>query len=167
MPLARLEGAPFEDVLDGYFELRDAAAQMLERRGLASAVIELRHAPFMLLDLPRAASVPLRLGMAPSGVLVRAVLTHRGARMGGAALWRLEGARPDALPVSIRLSEPAAIRGIGFGAGPVEAGPLGLVAGPGPAALLAPGAGAAGAWPVHAPGPIRPEGAAPAALLRA
>ncbi|WOI57863.1 hypothetical protein [Palleronia sp. LCG004] len=119
-PLTGLaEGTAFEDILDGYFTLRESVRQMMVRNGFGQAVFTLHHAP--LIEVPglaETAAVPLHLRPAHSGLVTRLSLTvtlQPDLRLQGAGLWSWTDPRPDpGLPADIRLGEPAFIAGTGW-----------------------------------------------------
>ena len=105
---------PFDDIIDGYFPLAVSLAQMLERRGIASAYVELTHAPIMQIPgLPHDAPVPLNIQAGRAGVIDRLYLRVDAGAVSGGGIWRwLDGSlHGDKLDPMTRLAEPAFLRG--------------------------------------------------------
>lgn len=112
----------FEDIIDGYFPLRESLRQMLQRNGFASACVTLFHTPIM--DIPGlapTAPVPLRLDRGVAGLADRldVIVAQCGPdlRLCGYGRWRWysdSSAQDSVLPASTRLAEPAIVQGIGL-----------------------------------------------------
>ncbi|MCY4304296.1 MAG: hypothetical protein OXC62_05885 [Aestuariivita sp.] len=132
-----IEAKPFEDFVDGYFPLAVTLAHLLERRRFESALMVIRVAPIMdIPNLESMAPVPLHINPRYSGQidwLVAAV--HRpqprlSAVISGWAQWHwndiLRG-KVSRLPYSLRLAEPAYVRGVGFYPGNLHTCSLGYV----------------------------------------
>ncbi|WP_417599497.1 hypothetical protein [Pararhodobacter oceanensis] len=126
-PEAACAGAePFQDILDGYFTLRESLCQMMARHGFQWAWLTLRHAPIMQIDgLPPEAPVPLHMRDGYAGFIDGMMLTviRRGSSdllLHGSGAWRWLD-RPDTtgLPQDIRLGEPAYLTGFGLSARPI------------------------------------------------
>ncbi|MBN8291106.1 hypothetical protein JI664_03925 [Rhodobacter sp. NTK016B] len=132
----RIEGLPvagrfFEDIIDGYFPLRESLRQGLQRNGFGAALVVMSHAP--ILHLPGddgQGPVPMRLQAARAGVLRSflglAVIAGNDMRLVGAGDWVWPGAAHGMTP-DTRLAEPAFLRGIGLLPGPVNGGVFGRV----------------------------------------
>ena len=116
---------PFQDILDGYFTLKESVRQMMARHDLCWAWLALWHAPVMdIAGLGPKEPVPLHLRDGYAGLIEGLALT--ALRPGpeddpvliGAGEWRWLDARSDAaLPADIRLAEPAFFRGVGLSLG--------------------------------------------------
>ena len=124
-------GRFFEDIIDGYFPLRESLRQMLARQDFGAALVVITHAP--LLHFPGddgTGPVPMRLRQATAGLLrwslALAVLEGNGLRLSGVADWRWpENER--GFGAETRLAEPAFLRGIGLRPGPEDGGAFGGV----------------------------------------
>jgi hypothetical protein len=123
MEVRRVSGRAFEDILDGYFPLEESVRQMMERQGFASALITLLHAPVMnIKGLAPHDPVPLSLRKTYAGMIDHVSLTvfrtPSGLRLSGVGKWFwLDPSEETAVfPPSIRLGEPAFVRGIGIDA---------------------------------------------------
>ncbi|WP_153769934.1 hypothetical protein [Labrenzia sp. CE80] len=119
--IRRMEGRPFEDILDGYFPLRESIRQLLQRQGFSAMWITLLHAPFMKIEgLAEDAPVPLHLRKIYSGMidhmLLLAFSTPDGMGLAGTGDWIFVDSREenDLFPDGIRLGEPAFVRGVGL-----------------------------------------------------
>jgi len=118
----------FEDFIDGYFPLNLSLGQMLVRHGFQSAWIFIRVAPMMEIPgLTRTDPVPLHLDPAHGGQIkwLTATIRLSGqiAILSGLAKWRWNDPVKNnerQLSTSLRLAEPAFLRGIGFPAGNVR-----------------------------------------------
>ncbi|NDW33101.1 hypothetical protein [Salipiger sp. PrR007] len=116
---------PFQDILDGYFTLKESVRQMMERHDLGWVWLALWHAPVMdIAGLGPKEPVPLHLRDGYAGVIeglsLTAVRTGADAEpvLIGTGDWRWLDTRADqALPQDIRLAEPAFFRGIGLSLG--------------------------------------------------
>ncbi len=111
------DGEVFEDILDGYFPLRVSIADLMRRRDLLSARLDLSFAPILAVEgLPPDAPVPLNIRSARAGMIdaaqLHAVLTGPLAALTGVARWRWLDGGPVAewLDPMIRLAEPAIVR---------------------------------------------------------
>ena len=135
MTLHPIRAVPFEDFIDGYFPLALSLRHFLDRRGFASAFIALQVAPMMHIDgLGDEEPVPLHIDVADEGQIDRlAAIARRDgstSSLSGYADWRwrsASGIEKTDLRKSVRLSEPAFVRGIGFPPGAFEAGGLGAI----------------------------------------
>lgn len=111
---------PFEDILDGYFTLKESVRQMMARHDLTWAWLVIQHAPVMdIAGLGPLDPVPLHLRDGYAGLIDGLTLTALrdgdNVRLTGAGAWRWLDDRPDlALPSDIRLGEPAYFRGFGL-----------------------------------------------------
>ncbi|WP_213218095.1 hypothetical protein [Roseibium polysiphoniae] len=121
MGIRRMEGRPFEDILDGYFPLHESILQLLQRQGFSAMWITLLHAPFMKIEgLPEDAPVPLHLRKIYSGMidhmLLLAFSTPDGMGLAGTGDWIFVNSWEgnDLFPDGIRLGEPAFVRGVGL-----------------------------------------------------
>lgn len=112
---------PFQDILDGYFTLRDSVRQMADRHAFAWATLTLMQAPVM--DVPglsRGEPVPLHLREGHAGLIETLVLTAvrvegGDMRLFGVGEWRwFDDRAGTALPADVRLGEPAFVRGFGW-----------------------------------------------------
>ena len=127
-----VSGRFFEDIIDGYFPLRESLRQMLARQGFGAALVVISHAPILHLpDDDGAGPVPMRLQQASAGLLRAflglAVQRENGLRLTGLADWQWpDTERP--FTAETRLAEPAFLRGIGLAQGPVDGGAFGFVA---------------------------------------
>ncbi|WP_370208442.1 hypothetical protein [Pararhodobacter marinus] len=124
-------GRFFEDIIDGYFPLRESLRQGLQRHGFSAALVVISHAP--ILHLPGddgQGPVPMRLQAARAGVLRSflglAVIAGNDMRLVGAGDWVWPGAALGITP-DTRLAEPAFLRGIGLLRGPEDGGAFGPV----------------------------------------
>lgn len=117
----RVAGRAFEDILDGYFPLAESVRQMMERQGFSKAWVTLQHAPVMNIQgLAPTDPVPLSLPKIYAGMIHFMALTATSERDGisleGAGDWFWLNPDDDGatFPGTIRLGEPAFVRGIGF-----------------------------------------------------
>ncbi|THD73967.1 hypothetical protein E7681_10180 [Thalassobius vesicularis] len=113
------DGWLFEDILDGYFPLRESLRQCLIRQRAATGLFVLTYAPILHLpDRPGDAPVPLRLEAEVSGLVRRLMMVVRldetgQAELRGVGAWRWHhGDSAAALTPDTRLAEPAFVRGI-------------------------------------------------------
>ena len=116
-----MAGRAFEDILDGYFPLEESVRQMMERHGFSTVWITLLHAPIMnLRDLAPTDPVPLTLPKIYSGMIDFMALlgSKQGNRIEleglGDWFWIDPRDRAPTFPATIRLGEPAFVRGIGL-----------------------------------------------------
>ncbi|WAP68265.1 hypothetical protein [Jiella pelagia] len=114
-------GRAFEDILDGYFPLEESVRQMMERHRFSTVWITLLHAPIMnLRDLAPTDPVPLTLPKIYSGMIDFMALlgSKQGNRIEleglGDWFWIDPRDRAPTFPATIRLGEPAFVRGIGL-----------------------------------------------------
>lgn len=114
-------GRAFEDILDGYFPLRESVRQLLQRQGFKAMWITLLHAPIMnIKGLPPDAPVPMHLRKIYSGMidhmLLVACTSAEGMTLAGSGDWFFSDKEEDTdvFPDLIRLGEPAFVRGIGI-----------------------------------------------------
>lgn len=114
-------GRGFEDILDGYFPLRETIGQMMRRHGFALAFVDLLHAPVM--DIPGLSPdepVPFRIRKEPAGMIdwMRVEARRDGDGLvlrGQGSWWWLDAARDTArFSPLVRLGEPAFVRGVGL-----------------------------------------------------
>ncbi|TYC64284.1 hypothetical protein FMN50_01155 [Rhodobacterales bacterium] len=126
--LRSLSGRPFEDILDGYFPLRESVRQLLQRQGFKAMWITLLQAPIMHIEgLAPEAPVPLHLRKIYSGMIDHMLLLAVSSApdgAGGTGEMQLSGKGDwffaeaeedrDVFPDLIRLGEPAFVRGIGI-----------------------------------------------------
>ena len=124
-------GRAFEDILDGYFPLEESVRQMMERQGFSRAWLQLLHAPTM--DLPGLAPtdpVPLSLRKVYAGMIdymaIEAVQAEGAPRLNGCGdwFWIDPSNRSANLSPSVRLGEPAFVRGVGISRDPGEETPF-------------------------------------------
>lgn len=111
------DAEPFDDILDGYFTLKESVRQLMARHRLGWAWIVLRHAPVMeVAGLAPDAPVPLHLREGHVGMIDAMILTAGpGAALAGTGDWRWLDDRADtSLPPDIRLAEPAYLTGFGL-----------------------------------------------------
>lgn len=116
---------PFQDILDGYFTLRESVRQMMARHDLAWVWMALWQAPVMdIAGLAPREPVPLHLRDGYAGLIEGMALTAvrpdpaADPVLMGVGDWRWLDERNDqALPPEIRLAEPAFFRGLGIGSG--------------------------------------------------
>ena len=114
------DARPFQDILDGYFTLRESLRQMAARQGFGGVTLTLTHAPVMdVPGLPPDAPVPLHLRDGHAGLIdtlvVTALFGGENVLLFGAGAWRWFDDRADpALPADVRLGEPAFVRGVGW-----------------------------------------------------
>jgi hypothetical protein len=125
-------GQFFEDIIDGYFPLRESLHQGLARQGLGAALVVITHAPVLYIPGDDGTGpVPMRLQAATAGLLRAflglAVREGDGLRLTGIADWYWPVA-DRGLGGETRLAEPAFLRGIGLRPGPVDGGAFGNVA---------------------------------------
>lgn len=151
LPETSNTGVAFEDILDGYFTLRETMRQMMERNGFSGAWITLTQAPMIdIPGLPPEAPVPLHLREEQAGMIDEMNLISlrhdAGVSVFGLGNWFwLDPPANRDLPTDIRLGEPAFVRGVGWGNLPP---PSGLPARPMPVhAAAALGASTAGGQP--------------------
>ncbi|MEP3686218.1 MAG: hypothetical protein ABJN05_03855 [Sulfitobacter dubius] len=119
------EAQPFQDILDGYFTLKESVRQMMVRHDLTWVWMALWQAPVMdIAGLGPREPVPLHLRDGYAGLIDGMALTAVRANpdadpvLMGAGEWRwLEPRSDQALPREIRLAEPAFFRGLGIGFG--------------------------------------------------
>ena len=126
----------FEDFIDGYFPLAQSLRYLMDRQTVDAALLVLRVAPIMEIpDLAPEAPVPLHINPTHAGqidwlaVVVQRVMTE--VHLSGHALWTWANPnRPSSsyLLPTIRLAEPAFVRGIGFRGGSHDLKSLGPVA---------------------------------------
>lgn len=124
-------GRFYEDIIDGYFPLRESLRQGLRRNGFGAALVAITHAP--ILHLPGddgRGPVPMRLRGATAGLLRRclalAVLDGDGLHLSGVADWHWPETEHGFGPAT-RLAEPVFQRGIGLLPGTVDGGAFGRV----------------------------------------
>lgn len=120
-PVRLVPGRGFEDILDGYFPLRETIAQMMRRHGFARAFVDLLHAPVMEIPgLSPDEPVPFRIRKEPAGMIdwmrVEARRDGHGLVLRGqGSWWWLDAARDTArFSPLLRLGEPAFVRGVGL-----------------------------------------------------
>ena len=130
-------GRAFEDILDGYFPLQESIRQMMERQRFTHVWLTIQHAPIMNLSGLRPTDpVPVTLPKIYAGMIdfMALVGTQTGDQpeLSGAGDWFWVDARDRAasFPVSVRLGEPAFVRGVGLDvdAAETQAGSRGNVA---------------------------------------
>ena len=117
-----LVGHVFEDTIDGYFPLQESIRQMMERQGLATAIVCLNYAPAMEIpDLAPSDPVPLYVtdGFGCMINHMTLVVRYIGGKVEieGVGDWKwLDGPLVDTRDFSPlhRLAEPAFIKGVGF-----------------------------------------------------
>lgn len=143
-----VNGRVFEDTIDGYFALQESLLQLLVRQQFTSAWISIVEAPFIVLpDIPPTSPVPMKLHPhTPSGIIqymaVVAAVRNDKIQLSGVARWSgltQDSAFQQKLPQSLRLAEPAFVRGIGLMAGEFETrnyGHISTAKSPGDIALL-------------------------------
>ncbi|WP_238364675.1 hypothetical protein [Mesobacterium pallidum] len=133
---------PFDDILDGYFTLKESVRQLMARHQLSWAWLVLSHAPVMeIAGLAPDAPVPLHLRDGHAGVIDALFVTvlycdatgEHDISLTGSGDWRwLDGRGDAALPADIRLAEPAYVMGFGLSSRPnarrIEAGEILTVA---------------------------------------
>lgn len=110
----------FEDFIDGYFPLSQSLHHLIDRQKVDAALVILRVAPMM--DIPGLAPqdpVPLHINPTHAGQIDwLAVMVERNAgdvRISGQAQWAWNDTRrhtQDYLSSSVRLAEPAFVRGL-------------------------------------------------------
>ena len=135
MGVVPIEGELFEDFIDGYFPLNVSLGHMLDRHGFASAWILMRVAPMMdIPDLAETEPVPLHLDPAHGGQIdwlsATIRLSGQTASLSGQARWNWNDplkTKKDKIPTTLRLAEPAFLRGVGFPTGDLESRSLGKV----------------------------------------
>ena len=116
---------PFQDILDGYFTLKESVRQMMVRHDLTWVWMALWHAPVMDIGgLGPREPVPLHLRDGYAGLIDAMALTAvrpdaaADPVLMGVGDWRwLDARNNQALPPEIRLAEPAFFRGLGVGFG--------------------------------------------------
>ncbi|WP_127108243.1 hypothetical protein [Pararhodobacter zhoushanensis] len=114
------DARPFQDILDGYFTLRESLRQMAARQGFDGVTLTLTHAPVMdVRGLAADEPVPLHLRDGHAGLIdtlvVTALFGAESVLLLGAGAWRWFDDRADpALPADVRLGEPAFVRGVGW-----------------------------------------------------
>lgn len=108
--------SPFEDILDGYFPLRVSVTDLMQRRNLCHAAMDLCFAPIIKVSgLAFDAPVPLNIRSGRAGMIYKAelnvTLTSQGAALSGVAHWTWLDRMPasQCLDPMIRLAEPALI----------------------------------------------------------
>jgi len=115
------KGRTFEDILDGYFPLEESVRQMMERQGFSRVWLQLLHAPTM--DLPRLGPtdpVPVTLPKVYAGMIdymaIEAVKDDGPPILNGCGdwFWTDPANRTVNLSPSVRLGEPAFVRGVGI-----------------------------------------------------
>ena len=106
----------FEDILDGYFPLRLSVDDLMLRRNLTHATLELSFAPIIdVPDLPHDAPAPLNIRSGRAGMIHWARLGVRnapgGSVVGGCGHWQWFDDTPHetALDPMTRLAEPALV----------------------------------------------------------
>jgi hypothetical protein len=119
--LRPMGGSIFEDILDGYFPIRESARQLLERQGASAMWIRFVHAPVMTVSgLSATEPVPMSVRKAYSGMIDHMTLfvARSGDRVevSGVGDWYWADGREetDTLPASTRMGEPVFVRGIGI-----------------------------------------------------
>ncbi len=114
------KGRAFEDILDGYFPLEESVRQMMERQGFSRVWLQLLHAPTM--DLPGLGPtdpVPMTLPKVYAGMIdymaIEAVKGDGQPILNGCGdwFWIDPTDRTVNLSPSVRLGEPAFVRGVG------------------------------------------------------
>lgn len=117
---------PFQDILDGYFTLKESVRQLMARHDLSWAWLLIGHAPVMeIAGLAPDAPVPLHLRDGYAGLIDTLVLTvtrppDGAAQLIGSGSWLWLDARAEtALPADIRLAEPAYVTGFGLSPRPL------------------------------------------------
>jgi hypothetical protein len=121
--------AAFEDVIDGYFPLRESLRQMLKRKACKAALVSIRHAPAMEIPgIQPTDPVPLYItdgfGCIIHSMTLLARLTDAGTTVTGVADWSWSGthrAQDTAFSDMNRLAEPALIRGLALSEIPEKA----------------------------------------------
>lgn len=106
----------FEDILEGYFPLRLSVADLMMRRNLTHATLELSFAPIIdVPGLPPDAPVPLNIRSGRAGMIRWARLDVQsmpgGSMVGGCGKWEWFDDTPQetALNPMTRLAEPALV----------------------------------------------------------
>ena len=135
MQMVPIKATLFEDFIDGYFPLNVSLGHMLARHGFSSAWILMRVAPIMEIPgLTVAEPVPLHLNPAHGGQVdwLAATVRISGHLVGlsGLAKWHWNDpakANDQKILATLRLAEPAFLRGVGFIAGDVYSRSLGKV----------------------------------------
>ena len=135
MEMVPIKATLFEDFIDGYFPLNVSLGHMLTRHGFSSAWILMRVAPMMEIPgLTAAEPVPLHLNPAHGGQVdwLAATIRISGqiASLSGLAKWHWNypaRANEKKFLTTLRLAEPAFLRGVGFMAGDVYSRSLGKV----------------------------------------
>ena len=135
MQMVPIKATLFEDFIDGYFPLNVSLGHMLARHGFSSAWILMRVAPMMEIPgLTVAEPVPLHLNPAHGGQVdwLAATVRISGHLVGlsGLAKWHWNDpakANEQKILTTLRLAEPAFLRGVGFMAGDVYSLSLGKV----------------------------------------
>ena len=119
--MTAIGGCAFEDILDGYFPVRESVRQLMVRQCFTAMWITVRHAPVMRISAPPSTvPVPLFLPEAHSGMIDRMVLSVEkstdGIAMTGWGAWFWADGREDLdlFPPLTRLGEPAFVQGIGI-----------------------------------------------------
>lgn len=117
--LRPMGGSIFEDILDGYFPIRESARQLLERQGASAIWIRFVHAPVMTISgLSASEPVPMSVRKAYSGMIDHMTLFVARAgdqvEVSGVGDWYWADGREetDTLPDSTRMGEPVFVRGI-------------------------------------------------------
>lgn len=108
----------FDDLIDGYFPLQFSIFDLMQRRGLTTAVLSLSHAP--IIDIPGLGThepVPLNIKAGRAGMIrqmtLRVAVTASSCTLCGEACWSwLDGTDPGNVfnPLT-RLAEPAYLLG--------------------------------------------------------
>lgn len=131
-----VDGFYFEDFIDGYFPLIQSLSHLMDRQAVDAALLVLRVAPMM--EIPGLAPedpVPLHINPVYAGqidwlgVVVRRVTQE--VRISGHALWTWNDRKrrnASHLSPTIRLAEPAFVRGVGFRDGGYDLKSLGPIA---------------------------------------
>ena len=133
MVVIPLDAVVFEDFIDGYFPLQSSLEALLDRRGFAAAWFLMLVTPMMEMPgLDGSDPVPLHLDPALGGQIdwLAASIrrTHGKVTVSGHAQWRWNNpgmSRADGLQASLRLAEPAFLRGIGCRPGDIMTRSLG------------------------------------------
>ena len=107
----------FEDILDGYFPLAVSIRDLMERRGVQTCQLTLRHAPILTVPgLPPDAPVPLNIRSGRAGLIRFARIFVKcdaeNVRLRGFANWRWLDtvAPPRCLDPMVRLAEPCLVQ---------------------------------------------------------
>lgn len=120
----------FDDIIDGYFPLEVSLGQMLDRLGVAEAVVELRHAPIMRIPgLAPTSPVPLRVERGDIGQIGQMALhlcrENTSLKLSGHGAWQWFSTdqQSDLFDPLTRLAEPAYVTGFTFERKPKETDP--------------------------------------------